>query len=139
MIASREGVKKAREWIKSENERRAKKGEPLYVGNVMQAMWENKFKPAVSPQPPHVAVKAPVVKFDAYGRAGILKYYDKLFKEVYRDKQMKPPTLNMIIFRGKNENLSPEQNKIIKQFTASNNGGRSRVLRGLKPVKEYDN
>lgn len=139
MIASREGVKKAREWIKSENERRAKKGEPLYVGNVMQAMWENKFKPAVSPQPPHVAVKAPAVKFDAYGRSGILKYYDKLFKEVYRDKQMKPPTLNMIIFRGKNENLSPEQNKIIKQFTASNNGGRSRVLRGLKPVKEYDN
>ncbi|OLA84032.1 MAG: hypothetical protein BHW65_07925 [Verrucomicrobia bacterium CAG:312_58_20] len=138
MIACRDGIKKAREWIKAENDRRAKKGQPLYTGNVYKAMYDNKFYVRPKEVPPSIGVKAPEVKFESYGRSGILKYYDKLFKEVYRDKQMKPPTLNMIVFRGKNENLTPAENRVIKQFTSSNNGGRSRVLRGLKPVKEYD-
>lgn len=138
MVARRDGIKKARDWIKVENDRRAKKGQPLYTGNVTKAMYDNKFYVRPKEVPPSISVKAPEVKFESYGRAGILKYYDKLFKEVYRDKQMKPPTLNMIVFRGKNENLTPAENKVIKQFTASNNGGRSRVLRGLKPIKEYD-
>ncbi len=138
MIARRDGIKKARDWIKAENDRRAKKGQPLYTGNVDKAMYDNKFYVRPKEVPPSIGVKAPEVKFESYGRSGILKYYDKLFKEVYRDKQMKPPTLNMIVFRGKNENLTPAENRVIKQFTSSNNGGRSRVLRGLKPVKEYD-
>lgn len=138
MVARRDGIKKARDWIKVENDRRAKKGQPLYTGNVTKAMYDNKFYVRPKEVPPSISVKAPEVKFESYGRAGILKYYDKLFKEVYRDKQMKLPTLNMIVFRGKNENLTPAENKVIKQFTASNNGGRSRVLRGLKPIKEYD-
>lgn len=138
MVARRDGIKKARDWIKVENDRRAKKGQPLYTGNVTKAMYDNKFYVRPKEVPPSISVKAPKVKFESYGRAGILKYYDKLFKEVYRDKQMKLPTLNMIVFRGKNENLTPAENKVIKQFTASNNGGRSRVLRGLKPIKEYD-
>lgn len=131
-------VKKGRDWIKTENIRRKEKGQPLFAGNVWAAVRDNKFYVSPTPKPPSIRVKPVDVKFESYGRAGILKYYEKLFKEVYRDKQMKPPTLNMIIFRGKNEDLSPAQNKIIKQFTASNNGGRSRVLKGLKPVKEYD-
>ncbi len=138
MIARRDGIKKARDWIKAENDRRAKKGQPLYTGNVYKAMYDNKFYVRPKEVPPSIGVKAPEVKFESYGRSGILKYYDKLFKEVYRDKQMKPPTLNMIVFRGKNENLTPAENRVIKQFTSSNNGGRSRVLRGLKPVTEYD-
>lgn len=138
MIARRDGIKKARDWIKAENDRRAKKGQPLYTGNVDKAMYDNKFYVRPKEVPPSIGVKAPEVKFESYGRSGILKYYDKLFKEVYRDKQMKPPTLNMIVFRGKNENLTPAENRVIKQFTSSNNGGRSRVLRGLKPVTEYD-
>lgn len=138
MIARRDGIKKARDWIKAENDRRAKKGQPLYTGNVNKAMYDNKFYVRPKEVPPSIGVKAPEVKFESYGRSGILKYYDKLFKEVYRDKQMKPPTLNMIVFRGKNENLTPAENRVIKQFTSSNNGGRSRVLRGLKPVTEYD-
>ena len=138
MIARRDGIKKVRDWIKAENDRRAKKGQPLYTGNVDKAMYDNKFYVRPKEVPPSIGVKAPEVKFESYGRSGILKYYDKLFKEVYRDKQMKPPTLNMIVFRGKNENLTPAENRVIKQFTSSNNGGRSRVLRGLKPVTEYD-
>lgn len=46
--------------------------------------------------------------------------------------------VNMIVFKGEKEEWTAEQNKIIRSFTAANNNGRSRVLKGLKPVSEYD-
>ena len=136
--ARAKGIKKAREWITAENARRAAKGIPLYTGTPMQAMNENKFMEKVTPAPPAVKVKKPVAKFKSYGRSGIFKHYQKLFKEVYFDKQMKPPVVNMIVFRGKNEEWTPAENRVVRAFTSANNGGRSRVLRGLKPVSEYD-
>ena len=51
---------------------------------------------------------------------------------------MKPPVVHMIVFRGKNEEWTPAQNKVVRQFTNANMGGRSRVLKGLKSVKEYE-
>lgn len=137
-IARQNGIKKAREWIKKENETRAKKGVPLYTGTPSQAMYENKFYVRPNPCPPPVRVPRPPAKFKSYGRVGIIRYYNKLFKEVYFDKKMKAPTLHMIVFRGKNEDWTPAENKIVRQFTNANNGGRSRVLKGLKPVKEYE-
>lgn len=137
--AQQEGIKKARDWIKKENEMRKAKGVPLYTGTPSQAMYENKLKPKVSPTPPNVkGLKRPVATFKPYGRAGIFKFYTQLFKEIYFDKKMKPPVLHMIVFRGKNEEWSPAQNKVVRQFTNANNGGRSRILKGLKSVKEYD-
>ena len=91
-----------------------------------------------TPRPPAVKAKKPEAKFKSYGRVGLFKYYNKLFKEVYFDKNMKPPIVNMIVFKGEKEEWTAEQNKIIRSFTAANNNGRSRVLKGLKPVSEYD-
>ncbi len=137
--ANQVALKKAREWIIKENESRKAKGVPLYTGTTYQAMRENKFFVAPKPTPPSVkGLKRPVVKFKSYGCAGIFKYYNKLFKEVYFDKKMKPPVLHMIIFRGKNEEWTPAENKVVRQFTNANMGGRSRVLKGLKSVKEYE-
>ncbi len=132
------GIKKAREWIKNENARRKQKNIPLYTGTPEQAMWENKFYVEPTPRPPAVKAKKPEAKFKSYGRVGLFKYYNKLFKEVYFDKNMKPPVVNMIVFKGEKEEWTAEQNKIIRSFTAANNNGRSRVLKGLKPVSEYD-
>lgn len=101
-------------------------------------MYENKFYVRPTPCPPPVKIKRPPAKFKSYGRVGIIRYYNKLFKEVYFDKKMKAPTLHMIVFRGKNEEWTPAENKIVRQFTNANNGGRSRVLKGLKSVKEYE-
>ncbi len=137
-IAKQNGIKKAREWIKKENETRAKKGVPLYTGTPTQAMYENKFYVRPTPAPPTVKVKKPEAKFKSYGRAGVIKFYNQLFKEVYFDKKMKPPTVHMIVFRGKNEEWTPAENRVVRQFTNANNGGRSRILKGLKSVKEYD-
>jgi len=132
------GIKKAREWIKSTNAAREQKGLPLYTGTPEQAMRENKFMDKVSPAPPPVKVKAPEARFKPYGRTGVFKYYQKLFKEVYFDKQMKAPVVNMIVFRGKDEDYPAAEAKVVKAFTAANQGGRSRVLKGLKAVAEKE-
>lgn len=137
--ARQEGIKKARDWIAKENKMRKAKGVPLYTGTPSQAMYENKFYKQPQPAPPHVkGLKRPAVNFKSYGRAGLFKFYNKLFKEVYFDKKMKPPVVHMIVFRGKNEEWTPAQNKVVRQFTNANMGGRSRVLKGLKSVKEYE-
>jgi hypothetical protein len=137
--ARQEGIKKARDWIAKENQMRKAKGVPLYTGTPTQAMRENKFYKQPQPAPPPVkGLKRPVINFKSYGRAGLFKFYNKLFKEVYFDKKMKPPVVHMIVFRGKNEEWTPAQNKVVRQFTNANMGGRSRVLKGLKSVKEYE-
>lgn len=137
-LARQKGIKKAREWIKQENAKRAQKGVPLYTGTPSKAMYENKFYVRPQPSPPAVKVPRPEAKFKPYGRVGIMRYYNKLFKEVYFDKKMKPPVVNMIVFRGAKEEWTPAENKVVRQFTNANNGGRSRILKGLKSVKEYE-
>ena len=132
--AMAEATKKAREWIKKENAIRKQKGQSLYAGTTSDAVRENKFYVAPQKRPPAVKVKRPVAKFKPYGKVGFMKYYQQLFKEVYLSKNMKPPTLNMIVFRGKNEEWTPAQNKVVRSFTNMNNNGRSRILRGLQPV-----
>lgn len=130
---------KAREWIKKENASRKEKGLSLYAGTTSDAVRENKFYEAPAKRPPAVKAVRPEPKFKSYGRNGIFKFYEQLFKEVYFSKNMKAPTVNMIVFRGKNEEWTPAQNKVVVRFANSNNGGRSRVLRGLKPVSEAGN
>ena len=44
----------------------------------------------------------------------------------------------MIVFRGEKEEWTPAENKVVRQFTNANQNGRSRVLKGLKSVKEYE-
>ena len=137
-IARQNGIKKARDWIKKENETRAKKGVPLYTGTPTQAMYENKLYVRPTPAPPAVKVKRPEAKFKPYGRAGLFKFYTQLFKEFYTDKKMRFPVVHMIVFRGEKEEWTPAENKVVRQFTNANQNGRSRVLKGLKSVKEYE-
>jgi len=137
-LARQAAVKKARDWIKKENETRAAKGVPLYTGTPEQAVRENKFYVEPTPKPPPVKIKAPVANYKPYGRAGVFKFYNQLFKEVYFDKKMRAPTMHMIVFRGEKEEWTPAENKVIRSFASANNNGRTRVLKGLKSVKEYE-
>ncbi len=134
--ARAEGIKKARDWIKDENERRQKKGLSLYTGTPEQAMRENKFFVPPKEKPPSIKVKKPVAEFKSYGKSGVLKFYEPLFKKVYFEKNMRAPTVNMILFRGKDEQITPAEQRVIREFTNANNSGRSRVLKGITPVNE---
>ena len=134
--ARAEGIKRARDWIKNENDRRQKKGLSLYTGTPEQAMRENDFYVPPKEKPPVIKVKKPVAEFKSYGKSGVLKFYEPLFKKVYFEKNMRAPTVNMILFRGKDEQITPAEQRVIREFTNANNSGRSRVLKGITPVNE---
>ncbi len=128
------GIKKARDWIKRENETRAKKGQSLYVGTPEQAMHQQKFYVPPTERPPAIRVKEPVPKFKSYGYKGLFDFYAKpLAKEVYFDKKMKWPTVNIIMFVGANEKPDPKKVQLIRTFTSRQNG-KSRTLVGLGAV-----
>ncbi len=132
--ARAEGIKKARDWIKKENETRAKKGQSLYVGTPEQAMMEQKLYVAPKERPPSINVKQPVPKFKSYGYKGLFDFYAKpLAKEVYFDKKMKWPTVNIIMFVGADEKPDPKKVALIRTFTSRQNG-KSRTLVGLNAV-----
>lgn len=135
---TREGFKKGRQWIASTNRTRAAKGIPLYVGTVPQAMREQKLNGKYEgPKPPAVKARAPKMIYKTYGAKGIFTYYQKkLLKEIYTDRNLRPPVVNMIVFKGKDETINQNEMKGIKTFCISNNGGRTRILRGLSAVKE---
>ncbi len=132
------GIKKGRDWVRNTNKERAAKGIPLYVGTPLDAANEQKLRPEYKgPKPPAVRVKAPQQRFRSYGSKGIFNFYHKkLLKEIYYDRNLKPPIVNMIIFKGKDEQINKNEMNGARSFCVSNNGGRVRVLRGLKAVKD---
>ena len=132
------GIKKGREWVRNTNKERAAKGIPLYVGTPENAAHEQKsIPPYKGKTPPSVRVKAPQARYRSYGSKGIFNFYHKqLLKEIYYDRNLKPPVVNMIVFKGKDEQINKKEMSDVRTFCVSNNGGRVRVLRGLKAVKD---
>lgn len=132
------GVKKGREWVRNTNRERAAKGIPLYVGTALDAAHEHKLTPPYKgPKPPKVRAKSPQMRYRSYGTKGIFNYYHKnLLKEIYYDRNLKPPVVNMIVFKGKDEQINKKEMNDVRSFCTSNNGGRVRILRGLKAVKD---
>lgn len=133
-----EGIKKGRDWVRNTNKERAAKGIPLYVGTPQDAAHEQKLIPKYEGEkPPAIKVKAPVVRYKSYGAKGIFNFYHKnLLKEIYYDRNLKPPIVNMIVFKGKDEKINQDEMKGIRAFCSANNGGRTRLLRGLKAVRD---
>gem|GEM_PF-776524 len=138
--AKTKAIAEARDWIQKTNVDRAKAGKSLYVGSPDKAMSElklmDKYLPKDLAKPPSVKVKKPEPSFKSYGMLGIYKFYEPLFKEVYQLKKQKPPVVNMIVFKGQDEDINKAEAKIVRSFTNKNGGGRSRVLRGLKAVDD---
>lgn len=139
-VAKAEGIKKAREWIKTENERRAKRNIPLYTRTVEQAMWEKGFYKEPSPKPPKIDVPKPKINYKFYGNKGVLKYYDTigLFRDIYYKRNARPPVVTMIIFRAQKDTWTSKESRVVRSFASANGGGSCRVLKGLKSVNEYD-
>ncbi len=132
-------IAKARDWIEKENAKRKAAGKSLYTGNPADVISEQKLLVYPEPRPPSTAgIKRPVPKFKSYGRSGLFKFYEPLFKEVYDLKNIKRPQVNMIIFKGEKEEWTPAENKVVRSFASMNRGGKVRVLRGLKPVNDTE-
>ncbi len=133
-----EGIKKGRAWVRNTNRDRAAKGIPLYVGTPWDAMNEQKLQAKYTGKtPPSIKIKRPEMRYRSYGSKGIFNFYHKtLLKEIYYERNLKPPVVNMIVFKGKDEQINQKEIKAIRMFCVSNNGGRVRILRGLSAVKD---
>ncbi len=133
-----DAIKKGRAWVRNTNRERAAKGIPLYVGTPEDAAREQKFMAKYTGKtPPPIKVKRPAMRYRSYGAKGIFNFYHKkLLKEIYYERNLKPPIVNMIVFKGKDEQIKQNEIKAIRAFCVSNNGGRTRVLRGLSAVKD---
>lgn len=135
--ARAEGMAKARKWIQEENEKRKREGKSLYVGTPTKAMHEQKFYVRPQPAPPGIKLDPPEVKFKPYGTKGIMNFYtdNGLFKDLYISKKQRLPTVNIIIFRGKDDAWPNNKNTAIRSFAAAHTGGKIRILQGLDPIK----
>lgn len=136
--ARADGMAKARKWIQEENEKRKKAGKSLYVGTPGQAMHEQKFYVKPQPAPPPISLKAPEAKFKAYGVKGIINYYSDtgLLKDLYLSKKQRIPSLNIIIFRGKDDPWPNNKNTAVRAFASAHTGGKIKILRGIDPIRE---
>jgi len=135
-IARAAGIAKARKWIEEENKRRKAAGQSLYVGTPDQAMHEQKFYAPPQDGPPHIDLK-PVVPptLKSYGLRGIINFYkDNLTKDIYTSRGRTLPVVNMIVFKGKKEEIKPEESRVFKNWTQAHRGS-YRILRGITPVE----
>ncbi len=132
------GVKKGREWVRNTNKDRAAKGIALYVGTADDARREHKLTPKYKgPVPPKVDIKQPQMRYRPYGTKGIFEYYHKnLLNDIYYKRDLKPPVVNMIIFKGRDEVINKKEMSDVRSFCTNNNGGRVKTLQGLKAVKD---
>ena len=127
--------------IDPENEKRKKSGKPLWVvRDPWGVAWEHKLPEALEA----VTKKddedfPPNVKFKGYGHSQLFAAYEPLFKKVYDERKLARPTFNMIIMLPKKGgDFTKEKSSAASRWAKSNNNGKVRVLRGAKPVSEYD-
>ncbi len=132
----------ARKMIEEENAARAKKGMPPMV---MRDSWGYAIQKGIPEAKTAVTKKtwddfAPKFKFKHHTNSSIMAHYEPIFKKVYDERGLKRPVFNMIIMLPKAGD--PEwQKKYFKNASAwarQNNKGVVRILRGAKPLSEYN-
>ena len=64
----------------------------------------------------------------------IRSYFRRLGEALYEDRGQEPPSVNAVVFLGKNEELNDEQKEQLRRFTRFF-GGRDRILAGGKAIR----
>ena len=139
--ACRPYEQKAKEWLDKENERRRSKGIPQRVVLDLRALARelkmkvpdcqgipaDHFRPDIRP------------KVKRYNTSSLLSCYEPILKKVYDERGLKRPTVNIIILLRRGDKWSTKQNAVPKSWAFRNGKGTVRILRGGKPVSEYEN
>lgn len=116
-------VVRAREWLKNENEKRKKAGQPervvQWIGTVVREL-----EPKVA-HPPS----------DVYSEEEIDKFLHNLEREYYTSQDRSDPPVNVVLFLGANEDAKNNSNAKRFQELAKNHHGKFRVLQGLQALK----
>ncbi len=129
--------------ILKENEARAAKGLPPMVADP----WGYAIKTGIAEKYGCFKNKTwesftPKFKYKKYTQSELAAFYEPILKEVYDKKGVKRPILNMIIMLPKDNDIAAKWRKekmgATSSWAAANQKGRVRVIRGGKPVAEYD-
>lgn len=130
---------KAKKWLDEENARRKKKGIPQrVVRDLGEVAHELKLLPLkdyineITLRPDH---RKYGTKF--YTRNSLMAAYNPIFKKVYDEKKQKRPIVNYIVMLSKNGDIEPTRKSALRSW-ANMNKGKVLILRGAKPVKEFE-
>ena len=118
-----DSVKKAQDWLKKENEKRAKAGQPkrvvVWIGSIVHELFPKvRGKPSPS-----------------FSTEEVMDFVHNVQREVYREKDVRPPPVNVVLFLGKDE--SESKNSSVKRLEdlAKDNRGKFRILKGMAALK----
>ena len=129
-------------YVDAENAKRRASGKPLWVDHgFLFQLAINKNLPegqALNKVQLEADMRADW-KFKGYTNQTLFASYEKILKKLYDSRNLKRPTLNMILLLPKKGETSLKKDQIAaaRQWANINGGGRVRILRGAKPVSDY--
>lgn len=124
--------KRVEQAHKKHNEERAKKGMPPKVlehhlhnnAEYFGLKWKTQRPNIPPPHAPHLWQE----------EASIRRYYHELMQELYHDRNLRPPSINVVLFLAGDENFPQEREDQVKRFT-SYFKGKYRILRGEDEIR----
>ncbi|MBR4597457.1 MAG: hypothetical protein IKO42_03550, partial [Opitutales bacterium] len=129
---------KAKEWLDKENARRRSKGIPQRVVldyRVLALELKMKVPDCEGIPADHFR---PNPKFKTYNTQSLLACYEPIFKKVYDERKLPRPTVNIILLLTRKEEWNNKKNSVPKAWAFRNGKGTVRILRGGKPISEYE-
>lgn len=129
-------------YVDAENAKRRAEGKPLWVdhGFLFQVAMNYNL-------PEGQALKGKQLEsevradwnFKGYTAQTLYAAYDGILKKLYDSRKLKRPTFNMILLLPKkgDSGMKKEQISAARQWANLNGGGRTRILRGAKPVSDF--
>lgn len=129
---------KAKEWLEGENARRRSKGIPQRVVldyRVLALELKMKVPDCEGIPADHFR---PMPKFKTYNTQSLFACYEPIFKKTYDERKLPRPTVNIILLLTRKEEWNNKKNSVPKSWAFRNGKGTVRILRGGKPISEYE-
>ncbi|MBO7522114.1 MAG: hypothetical protein J6T16_07740, partial [Opitutales bacterium] len=129
---------KAKEWLEKENARRRSKGIPQRVVldyRVLALELKMKVPDCEGIPADHFR---PNPKFKTYNTQSLFACYEPILKKTYDERKLPRPTVNIILLLTRKEEWNNKKNSVPKSWAFRNGKGTVRILRGGKPISEYE-
>ena len=137
--ACRPFEEKARAELDKENARRRSKGIPqrvvLNIRDYAQSVLKMKLPQCEGIPADHFR---PLPKFKTYNTQSLLACYEPILKKTYDERKLPRPTVNIILLLTRKEEWNNKKNATPKAWAFRNGKGTVRILRGGKPISEYE-
>lgn len=119
-------VQRARDWLDRENAERAKRGMEPMVVQFIHTVVRNNLNDS-TPAPPDRPR-------EYWELDDLMSHFRRLAIQLYPGEANRPPSFNLILFRGKDEGWTREQENQVRGFVQRNRGTH-RVLEGLEAIE----